>query len=75
MLLDGESVPEAKEIVFHQDNPDYADGVWESITIVLPDISEIRISRPGWIRKFFPVVQPNDANFAVKLIWTTKLWE
>ena len=53
MLLDGESVPEAKEIVFHQDNPDYADGVWKSITIVLPDISEIRISRLGRIQKFF----------------------
>ena len=53
MLLDGESVPEAKEIAFHQDNPDYADGVWKSITIVLPDISEIRVSRPGRIQKFF----------------------
>ena len=53
MLLDGEPVPEAKEIAFHQDNPDYADGVWKSITIVLPDISEIRVSRPGRIRKFF----------------------
>lgn len=53
MLLDGESVPEAKEIAFHQDNPDYADGVWKSITIALPDISEIRVSRPGRIQKFF----------------------
>ena len=53
MLLDGEPIPETKEIAFHQDNPDYADGVWKSITIVLPDISEIHISRPGWIQKFF----------------------
>lgn len=53
MLLDGEPVPEAKEIVFHQDNPDYADGMWKSITIVLPDISEIRVSRPGRVQKFF----------------------
>ncbi len=56
MLLDGEFVPEAKEIAFHQDNPDYADGVWKSITIVLPDISEIRVSRPGRIQKFFPTM-------------------
>ncbi len=53
MLLDDEPIPEAKEIAFHQDNPDYADGVWKSITIVLPDISEIRVSRPGRIQKFF----------------------
>ena len=53
MLLDGEPIPEGKEIAFHQDNPDYIDGVWKSITIVLPDISEIRVSRPGRIRKFF----------------------
>ena len=53
MLLDGEPVPEAKEIVFHQDNPAYTDGVWKSIIIVLPDISEIQVSRPGRIRKFF----------------------
>ena len=53
MLLDGESVPEAKEIAFHQDNPDYADGVWKSIIIVLPNISEIRVSRPSWVQRFF----------------------
>ena len=53
MLLDGEPIPEAKEIAFHQDNPDYADGVWKSITTVLPDISEIRVSRPRRIQKFF----------------------
>jgi predicted RNase H-like HicB family nuclease len=53
MLLDGEPVPEAKEIAFHENNPDYADGVWKSITIALPDISEIRTSRPSWIQKFF----------------------
>ena len=53
MLLDGEAVPETKTIAFHQDNPDYADGVWKLITIVLPDISEIRVSRPDRIQKFF----------------------
>ena len=73
ILLDGESVPEAKEIVFHQDNPDYADGVWKSITIVLPDISEIRGLSSWSDSEIFSVVQPNDSNFAVKLIWTTKL--
>ena len=53
MLLDGEPIPEAKEIAFHENNPDYADGAWKSITIALPDISEIRTSRPGWIQKLF----------------------
>ncbi|MXV73107.1 hypothetical protein F4Z99_02380 [Candidatus Poribacteria bacterium] len=53
MLLDGEPVPEAKSIVYHQDNPDYADGTWKSVKITLPDISEIQVRQPNRIQRFF----------------------
>ena len=53
MLLDGEPIPEAKEIAFHQNNPDYVDGTWKSVSISLPDISEIQSRQPGRIQRFF----------------------
>ena len=53
MLLDGESIPEAKDIVYHQDRPDYAGGTWESVAIILPDISEIQVRHSGRIQRFF----------------------
>lgn len=53
MLLDGEPVPEAKDITFHQNNPDYTDGTWKSVAIILPDISEIQVRQPGLIQRFF----------------------
>ena len=53
MLLDGEPIPEAKDIAFHQDNPDYANGIWKSVPVILPDILQIRGYSPGPIRKFF----------------------
>ena len=53
MLLDGEPVPEAKSIAYHQDSPDYADGTWKSVAITLPDVSEIQVCRPGPIQRFF----------------------
>ena len=53
MLLDGEPIPEANSIAYHQDNPDYADGTWKSVSINLSDISEIQVRQPGLIQKFF----------------------
>lgn len=53
MLLDGEPIPEPKDLTYHQDNPDYADGTWRSVAITLPDISEIRVRHPGPIQRFF----------------------
>ena len=53
MLLDGELIPEAKDIAFHQNNPEYADGTWKSVSISLPDISEIQVDQPGRIQRFF----------------------
>ena len=53
MLLDGEPVPEAKNIAYHQDNPDYANGTWKSVAISLPDPSEIQVRQPGPIQKLF----------------------
>ena len=53
MLLDGEPIPEAKDIAFHQNNPEYSDGTWKSVSINLPDISEIQVRQPGRIQRFF----------------------
>lgn len=36
MLLDGDTIPEPKNIAFHETNPEYADGVWKTITIKFP---------------------------------------
>ena len=53
MLLDGEPIPEAKDIAHHQNNPDYADGTWKSVAIIVPDISEIQVCQPRSIQRFF----------------------
>ena len=36
MLLDGDPIPEPKDIAFHETDPEYADGVWKTITIKFP---------------------------------------
>ncbi|MCZ6678602.1 MAG: type II toxin-antitoxin system HicB family antitoxin [Candidatus Poribacteria bacterium] len=38
LMLDGEPIPPPKNIEFHPNNPDYADGVWALVTI---DISKL----------------------------------
>ena len=53
LLLDGEPVPEAKDLAYYQDNLDYADGTWKSVKIALPDISEIQVRQPSQIQRFF----------------------
>lgn len=53
LLLDGEFIPEPKDLAYHQDNPDYADGTWKSVKITLPDISEIQVRQPSLIQRFF----------------------
>ena len=53
-LLDGDPIPKPKDITFHQDNPEYADGRWESVAVIIPtDVSKIPIVQPGLIRRFF----------------------
>ncbi len=53
MLLDGEPVPEARDITFHKNNPDYADGTWKSVAVTLRDVSQIRGGQHSPIQKFF----------------------
>lgn len=53
MLLYSESIPQPRDIVFHQHNPDYADGRWESVKVIIRDVSEIQVVQPGPIRLFF----------------------
>jgi predicted RNase H-like HicB family nuclease len=39
MLLDGEPIPSPRNIEFHQNNPDYADGIWALVTVDLSKVS------------------------------------
>ena len=38
MLLDGDPIPEPKDIAFHENDPEYADGVWKTIPIKFPEL-------------------------------------
>lgn len=53
ILRDGDPIPEPKDITFHENNPEYADGQWESIAVIIPDISNIQVAQSGPIRRFF----------------------
>ena len=35
MLLDGDPIPEPKDIAYHQNNPEYTDGQWETVPVDL----------------------------------------
>jgi len=39
MLLDGESIPSPKSIDDHQNNPDYAEGIWALVTVDITKLS------------------------------------
>jgi len=39
MLLDGESIPSPKSIDEHQNNPDYAEGIWALVTVDITKLS------------------------------------
>ena len=54
LLFDGDSIPESKDLVFHQDNPEYVGGQWESVAVILPtDVSKIQVEQPGRIQRLF----------------------
>ena len=53
LLLDGDPIPELQDITYHQSNPDYADGQWESVAVIVPDISNIQIAKPSPMQRFF----------------------
>ena len=54
LLLDGDPISEPKSIAYHQDNPDYADGQWEAVAVIIPtDVSKIQVNQPGPIQRFF----------------------
>ena len=54
MLLDGDPIPEPKDIAFHQNNPEYADGQWESVAVILPtEVSKIQVDQSGPIQRLF----------------------
>lgn len=54
LLLDGDPIPELKDIAFHQNDPDYTDGRWETVGVIIPtDASKIRIAQPTPFQRFF----------------------
>ena len=54
MLLDGDPIPEPKDIAFHQKNSEYADGQWETVAVIIPtDASKIQMSQPNPIHRLF----------------------
>ena len=39
MLIDGDAIPEPKDIAYHQNNPHYADALqWDTVTITMPEL-------------------------------------
>ena len=40
LLLDSEPIPTPKNIAFHKNNPDYADGVWETVSVDLAALTD-----------------------------------
>ena len=41
MLIDGDAIPEPKDIAYHQNNPaypEYAGGQWEEVTVAFPEL-------------------------------------
>ena len=54
LLLDGDPIPAPKDIAFHETNPEYADGLWESVAVILPtDVSKIQVDQPRPIQRLF----------------------
>ena len=39
LLMDGEPIPSPQPVEYHQNNPDYADGVWALVSIDLAKLS------------------------------------
>ncbi|MDI6769274.1 MAG: type II toxin-antitoxin system HicB family antitoxin [Anaerolineales bacterium] len=39
MLLDGEPIPAPKTMEYHQNNPDYAEGIWALVAVDLAKVS------------------------------------
>ncbi len=37
LVLDSEPIPNPKDITFHTNNPDYADGLWETVSVLQVD--------------------------------------
>lgn len=54
LLLDGDPIPEPKNIACHQDNPRLHQGQWKSVAVIVPtDVSKIQVAQPGPIQRLF----------------------
>ena len=53
MVLNDEAIPKPNPIATNQDTPAYADGHWESVPIIVPEIAHLLVARPGIVPRFF----------------------
>ena len=53
MVLNDEAIPKPNPVATHQDTPAYADGHWESVPIIVPEIAHLLVARPGIVPRFF----------------------
>ena len=53
MVLNDEAIPKPNPIATHQDTSAYADGHWESVPIIVPEIAHLLVARPGIVPRFF----------------------
>ena len=53
MVLKDEAIPKPNPIATNQDTPAYADGHWESVPIIVPEIAHLLVARPGIVPRFF----------------------
>ena len=53
MVLKDKAIPKPNPIATHQDTPAYADGHWESVPIIVPEIAHLLVARPGIVPRFF----------------------
>ena len=53
MVLNDEAIPKPNPIATNQDTSAYADGHWESVPIIVPEIAHLLVARPGIVPRFF----------------------
>ena len=53
MVLKEEAIPKPNPIATNQDTSAYADGHWESVPIIVPEIAHLLVARPGIVPRFF----------------------
>ena len=62
MLIDGDAIPEPKDITYHQNNPaypEYAGGQWEEVTVAFPELRHYPVLIYKKRHKHFLLIVPD----------------